>query len=188
MLNWSELEKAVNECKKCELYKMRNNIVMGDGDKKADLLIISEAPGKQEDLTGKPFVGKSGLLLDKILASVDLKRDEIYLANIVKCRPPNNRNPKESERQLCLPYLRNQFALIKPKIIVCLGRVSAQTIIEPSFKITKQRGIWYERKNCLIIATYHPAALLRDSTKKRDVWEDFKNIKSKYDELKKTQL
>jgi DNA polymerase len=181
MLNWDELEKECYECKKCELYKERNNVVIGAGNRNADLMIISEGPGKQEDLTGKLFVGKSGQLLDKILESVNLSREEIYIANIVKCRPPNNRDPIEKEKQACLPYLRNQFSLIQPKIIVCLGRVASQAIIDKSFRITKEHGVWIERKNCSIIGTYHPAALLRDPSKKREVWEDFKKIKKKYD-------
>ena len=146
-------------------------------------MFIGEAPGEQEDLSGIPFVGKSGQLFNKILTSVDISREEIYIANIIKCRPPKNRNPLDIEKISCLPFLRNQVKLIHPKIIVCLGRVSAQSIISPNLKITKEHGIWFYRKGYFLIATYHPSALLRDPSKKRDTWEDFKTIKTKYDEV-----
>ncbi|MCK5764111.1 MAG: uracil-DNA glycosylase [Clostridiales bacterium] len=184
MLTWNELEEACKTCQKCKLSETRNNIVFGEGNKSAKIIFISEAPGEQEDLTGRPYVGKSGKLFDKIIASVNISREEIYLANILKCRPPNNRDPLNDERKTCLPYLRNQVKLIHPKIIVCLGRVAAQTIIDPSFKITKDHGRWIERNGYYLFATFHPSALLRDPSKKRIVWEDFKEIKRKYDTYK----
>ncbi len=184
MVNWDELKKLCVSCKKCDLYKTRTNVVLGKGNFNTNLMFVAEAPGRQEDLIGTPFVGNSGQLFDKILEAVDITRDEIYLTNIVKCRPPENRNPTDKEKQACLPYLRNQVALIHPKIIVCLGRVAAQTIIRPDFKITKEHGIFFERKGYFLTATYHPSALLRDPSKKKDAWEDFKAIKSKFDEVR----
>ncbi|GMQ56650.1 uracil-DNA glycosylase [Vallitalea sediminicola] len=183
MLDWIELEKSCNNCTRCDLYKTRHNMVFGKGNINTDLMFIGEGPGEQEDLTGTPFVGKSGQLFDKILKAVDITREEIYIANIVKCRPPRNRNPLENEKNACLPYLRHQVKLIQPKIIVCLGRVSAQCIINKSFRITREHGTWVDRKGYHLIATYHPSALLRDPSKKRDAWEDFKKIKEKYAEL-----
>ncbi|MBU3181544.1 uracil-DNA glycosylase [Clostridium psychrophilum] len=184
MVDWTELEKMCNNCTKCDLHKTKTNMVFGQGDIHTNLMFIGEAPGEQEDLSGIPFVGKSGQLFDKILTSVDISREEIYIANIIKCRPSQNRNPLDIEKKSCLPFLRNQVKLIHPKIIVCLGRVSAQSIINPNFKITKEHGIWFYRKGYCLIATYHPSALLRDPSKKRDAWEDFKTIKTKYDEFR----
>lgn len=188
MVNLNELEEMCKNCTRCGLYKTRTNVVFGKGDTDADLMFIAEAPGEQEDLSGIPFVGRSGQLLDKILASVDISREEIYISNIVKCRPPRNRNPLDAEKEACLPFLRNQVKLIHPKIIVCLGRVAAQSIIDPNFRITREHGTFFYRKGYYFIATYHPSALLRDPSKKREAWEDFKKIKAKYDEIKKESL
>jgi len=146
-------------------------------------MFIGEAPGYYEDLEGLPFVGKAGQLLDKMLAADNFLRDEVYIANIVKCRPPNNRDPEPSEQDSCIPYLKCQILLVKPKIICCLGRISAKKIIGDDFKITEDRGVWHEKNGYSVIATYHPSALLRDETKKRPAWEDFKMIRKKYDEL-----
>ncbi len=184
MVDWVELEKKCNNCTGCDLHKTRTHMVFGKGDIHTNLMFIGEAPGEQEDLSGTPFVGKSGQLFNKILASVNISREEIYITNIVKCRPPKNRNPLETEKNSCLPYLRNQVRLIHPKIIVCLGRVSAQSIINKNFRITKEHGIWVYRKGYYLISTYHPSALLRDPSKKRDAWEDFKKIKAKYSEFR----
>lgn len=183
MIDLMELEKSCTNCTKCDLYKTRNHIVFGKGDIKTNLMFIGEGPGQQEDLTGSPFVGKSGQLFDKILKAINISREEIYITNIVKCRPPNNRNPLEAEKISCLPYLRHQVKLIQPKIIVCLGRISAQCIIDKNFRITRDHGTWVNRKGYNLIATYHPSALLRDPSKKRDAWEDFKKIKAKYSEI-----
>ncbi|QOR36274.1 uracil-DNA glycosylase [Clostridium sp. 'deep sea'] len=183
MLQWNELKQVCSSCTKCKLANSRKNLVFGEGNENAKLMFIGEAPGEQEDLQGIPFVGRSGQLLDKILKAVDLSRQDVYIANILKCRPPNNRDPLKEEKNMCINYLRNQVYLIKPKIIVCLGRVAAQTIINPSFKITQQHGKWVERKGYYLTAVYHPSALLRDPHKKRPTWEDFKEIKKKYDSL-----
>ena len=183
MLQWEELEQSCQTCQKCQLSQTRHKLVFGAGNRQARLMFIGEAPGEQEDLQGLPFVGQSGQLFDKILQAVSLTRNEVYVANILKCRPPNNRDPLTSEKRECLVYLRNQVWLIKPKIIVCLGRVAAQTIIDPKFKITRQRGSWIERKGYYLTAVYHPSALLRDPSKKRATWQDFKEIKRRYDLL-----
>lgn len=184
---WEILERACYHCKKCRLSEMRTNVVIGKGNKKAEIMFIGEGPGQQEDLQGQPFVGPAGQLLDKMLAAVDLKLEDVYITNVVKCRPPGNRDPHDDEKQSCINYLRYQFALIRPKVIVCLGRIAATTIIDPNFKITKQRGQWYERKGCYIIATYHPSALLRDETKKRPAWEDMQAIRKKLNEITKKE-
>ena len=182
--SWEILDGACYSCKKCRLSEMRTNVVIGKGNRNADIMFIGEGPGQQEDLTGIPFVGPAGQLLDKMLAAVNLSLEDVYVANIVKCRPPGNRDPHDDEKEACLNYLRYQLAMIHPKIIVCLGRIAATTIISPDFKITRQRGQWIERKGYHIIATYHPSALLRDETKKRPAWEDMQAIRKKYDELK----
>ena len=163
---------------------MRTHVVIGKGSRNADILFIGEGPGQQEDLQGVPFVGPAGQLLDKMLASVGLSLEDAYIANVVKCRPPGNRDPHDDEKEACLNYLRYQLMLIQPKIIVCLGRIAATTIIDPEFRITRQRGQWFERKGYHIIATYHPSALLRDATKKRPAWEDMQAIRAQWDELK----
>ncbi len=177
------LENACYGCKKCRLSEMRTNVVIGTGNRNADILFIGEGPGQQEDLQGIPFVGPAGQLLDKMLAAIDLNRERVYIANIVKCRPPGNRDPHEDEQTACMNYLRYQLLLIQPKIIVCLGRIAAQAIVDKDFKITKQRGQWIFRKGYWIMATYHPSALLRDETKKRPAWEDFKEIRNKLYEI-----
>lgn len=182
--NWETLETACLSCRGCRLWEMRTNVVIGRGNRQADIMLIGEGPGQQEDLQGKPFVGPAGQLLDKMLLSVGLTDEDVYIANVVKCRPPGNRDPQEDEREACLRYLRYQLLLIKPKIIVCLGRVAATTIIDGQFRITKQRGQWMERKGYHMIATYHPSALLRDESKKRPAWEDMKAIKAMLDKLK----
>lgn len=184
MLNWEELEQACLSCRRCRLHRNRKNVVIGMGHKKAALMFVGEGPGEQEDLQGLPFVGPAGQLLDKMLAAIGLRREEVYITNIVKCRPPSNRDPEEDEQKACLDYLRNQLLLIKPKVIVCLGRIAAKAIIRPDFKITSERGKWIERKGYHIVATFHPSALLRDASKKRYAWEDFKSIKQMYEELR----
>ncbi len=182
--SWETLEGACYSCRKCKLWERRTNVVIGKGSRTADILFIGEGPGQQEDLQGVPFVGPAGQLLDKMLESVGLSLEDAYIANIVKFRPPGNRDPQEDEKAACLNYLRYQLMLIQPKIIVCLGRIAATTVIDPGFKITRQRGQWFERKGYHMIATYHPSALLRDETKKRPTWEDMQAIRQKWDELK----
>lgn len=184
MRSWEQLEGACYNCTKCKLYERRTNVVIGSGNKNSDIMFVGEGPGEQEDLQGIPFVGPAGKLLDKMFNSIGFNRDEIYVTNIVKCRPPGNRDPQQDEKDSCLNYLRYQLLLIQPKIIVCLGRIAAQAIISPAFKITKERGAWYERKGYLMIATYHPSAILRDDTKMPYAYDDLKNIKQKYDEMR----
>lgn len=185
MLNsWDALHDAVQNCESCELYRTRTNVVFGVGVQTAKLLFIGEGPGENEDLQGEPFVGRGGQLLDKMLAAVDLSRKKnIYIGNMVKCRPPQNRDPKPEETDACIGYLRNQVALLKPKIIVCLGRVSAQRIISPDFKVTKEHGVWFERNGVMMMGTYHPAALLRNPNNKPDGLNDFIAVKAKAMEL-----
>jgi DNA polymerase len=171
-------------CQKCILGQTRTNSVFGVGNPNADLMFVGEAPGEQEDLSGTPFVGRAGQLLDKFLYAVDIKREDVYIANILKCRPPKNRDPLPAEEDACIGYLREQVRLIRPKIIVCLGRISAMKLIKPDFKITKEHGQWFEKGNFLMTAVYHPAALLRDPRKKEDMLEDMKKIKAKLNEWK----
>ena len=184
MIAWDDFINTITSCHKCPLSIERTNVVIGMGNITADIMFIGEAPGYYEDMEGLPFVGKAGHLLDKMLAAINLNREQIYITNIIKCRPPKNRDPEAFEQDNCIPYLKCQILLIKPKIICCLGRICAQRIIDKNFKITTDRGIWHERKGYSIIATYHPSALLRDESKKRPAWEDFKMIKKRYDELR----
>lgn len=178
-----ELESIVNKCKRCPLHRTRTNVVFGEGNTKANMIFIGEGPGFYEDKMGRPFVGRAGQLLDKMIEAIGLRREEVYITNIVKCRPPNNRNPLEEESDICIEFLRWQVKIIDPTIIVCLGAVAARNIIDRNFKITRQRGIWFNRGKYSIIATYHPAALLRDQSKKREAWEDFKSIREKYKKI-----
>lgn len=183
MKSWETLEGACLNCRKCRLWETRTNVVIGVGNRNADIMFVGEGPGQQEDLQGEPFVGPAGKLLDKMLASIGLDREKVYIANVVKCRPPGNRDPHDDEQEACMNYLRYQLMLVKPKIIVCLGRISATAIIDKDFKITRQHGQWTERKGYWFIATYHPSALLRDESKKRPAWEDLKLIRAKLDEI-----
>jgi len=184
MLSMDELSRAVSACKKCGLHKNRTNTVLGEGCINARIMFIGEAPGADEDRQGKPFVGKAGQLLEKGLNALDFYRNKnYYICNICKCRPENNRTPTDEEAEACLPYLRNQVAIIKSKIIVCLGATAARHVIGREARITSIRGNWIERKGYYIIATFHPAALLRDESKKRLFWEDLKKVKAKYDEI-----
>jgi DNA polymerase len=178
------LKQICEGCQKCALGATRTKLVFGTGNPHADLMFVGEAPGEQEDLTGVPFVGRAGQLLDKFLYAVDIERKDVYIANILKCRPPKNRDPLPEEENACIEYLREQVKLIRPKVIVCLGRISAMRLIKPDFKITKEHGTWFEKGNYLMTAVYHPAALLRDPRKKEDMLEDMKRIKAKLDELK----
>ena len=183
MKSWETLEGACLNCRKCRLWETRTNVVIGVGNRNADIMFVGEGPGQQEDLQGEPFVGPAGKLLDKMLASIGLDREKVYIANIVTCRPPGNRDPHDDEQEACMNYLRYQLMLVKPKIIVCLGRIAATAIIDKDFKITRQHGQWTERKGYWFIATYHPSALLRDESKKRPAWEDLKLIRAKLDEI-----
>ena len=182
-MDWNELLAACEACENCELCKTRTNCVFGTGNKSARLMFIGEAPGEQEDLSGIPFVGRAGQLLDKYLFAVDIAREDVYIANILKCRPPKNRDPLPEEEEACIGFLREQVRLIRPKIIVCLGRIAAMKLIKPDYKITKEHGEWVEKGDFLMTAVYHPAALLRDPNKKEEMLADMKKIKAKLDEL-----
>lgn len=184
MLQWKELYEECSKCNRCRLGNSRTNMVFGEGNPKAKLMFVGEAPGADEDRLGRPFIGKAGQLLEKALRTLDLQRErDYYISNICKCRPENNRNPQEDEAQACLPYLRNQVALIKPKIIVCLGAIPTKYIMGSEFRVTKDRGNWVERKGVYIMPIFHPAALLRDESKKPLFWKDLKKIKEKFDEI-----
>ena len=184
MLDWNDLEKICNACTRCELCKTRTNVVLGVGNRSADIMFVGEGPGEQEDLQGEPFVGPAGKLLDDMLSIIDLDRQNTYIANIVKCRPPHNRDPLDVEQDACIDYLRNQVAMIQPKIIVCLGRVAAKRIIDPDFRITRDHGSWIERGGIWMTAIYHPSALLRDISKRPDTCEDLMFIRKKIFEVR----
>ncbi len=176
--NLDSLESSIKNCEKCNLSLTRNKIVFGSGDPNADLLLVGEGPGEEEDSKGKPFVGNAGKLLDKILNAIGFARDDnVFIANIVKCRPPENRNPLASEVEQCTPYLIKQINLIKPKLIVALGKVAGQTLLKQDLLIKDMRKNTYFFNNIRIIVTYHPAALLRNPALKIDVWEDFQCIR-----------
>ena len=177
--NWEQLEEQVKQCKKCKLYKNRNNVVFGTGNKEAKLMFIGEGPGADEDIQGEPFVGKAGKLMNMAFEAIGLKREEVYIANIVKCRPPSNRNPEEDEANACLDYLRNQVILVKPQIIVLLGSVALKNILGKEYGITASRGNWIEKKGIMYMPTWHPAALLRDETKKIDFIRDLEKVMEK---------
>ena len=180
MLNWEDLERTCLQCRQCGLCEKRNNVVFGVGMQDADIMFIGEGPGEQEDLQGFPFVGPAGKLLDDMLSIIDLSRDKnCYIANIVKCRPPRNRDPLETEQDACIGYLRNQVALVRPKVIVCLGRIAAKRLIDPDYRITRQHGQWVERNGIWMTAIYHPSALLRDVAKRPETFVDLLGIREK---------
>lgn len=183
MVTWEGLEARCLACRSCGLAPTRTNVVFGVGDRQADVLFIGEGPGQQEDLRGEPFVGPAGQLLDRMLAVIDLDRTRVYIANIVKCRPPNNRDPLPEEQDACIGYLRAQTALLRPKIIVCLGRIAAMRIIDKDFRITRQHGQWTERAGVHMMALYHPSALLRDPSKRPETFVDLKSLQAKIREL-----
>lgn len=180
---FEELEASIIDCKKCKLCNNRTNIVFGDGNKEADVMFIGEGPGADEDREGIPFVGRAGKLMNMAFEGVGINRSSIYIANIVKCRPPSNRNPEADEAQACLNYLRNQVILVKPKIVVLLGSVALKNILGAEYGITASRGNWIDRKGIMYMPTWHPAALLRDDNKKIDFWKDLKMVVNKAKEL-----
>lgn len=173
---WEELEEACKKCNKCKLCNNRHNVVIGTGNKNAKIMFIGEGPGADEDLQGIPFVGKAGKLMDKAFEGIGIKREEVYIANIVKCRPPNNRNPEYEEADICKEYLESQTNLVKPEIIVLLGSVALKNVLGKEYGITSSRGKWFEKDGIKYLPTFHPAALLRDETKKIDFWNDLKKI------------
>ena len=179
MMDWDELEKSCLECTRCGLCRDRNHVVFGVGSRTADIMLIGEGPGEQEDLKGEPFVGAAGKLLDDMLSIIDLNRENCYIANIVKCRPPHNRDPQQDEQDACIDYLRAQVALIQPKVIICLGRIAAQRVISPDFRITRDHGTWIDRNDTWITALYHPSALLRDLSKRPETFDDLLSIRER---------
>lgn len=176
VLTLAEVRKELGDCQRCKLHRTRRTIVFGEGNEKATLMFIGEGPGYDEDAQGRPFVGKAGQLLTKIIQSINLSRDEVYIANIIKCRPPQNRNPEPDEIQSCHPFLMKQIGVIQPKIICALGTFSAQTLLKTDAKISVLRGKIYDLEGIKVIPTYHPAFLLRNPERKREVWEDMKKI------------
>ena len=184
MLNWNELEAQCLSCQKCALADKRTNVVFGVGPRDAEVMFIGEGPGANEDEQGLPFVGRSGQLLDKYLFAIDLDRaSNCYIANIVKCRPPQNRDPLPAESEACMPWLREQFRLLRPKIVVCLGRIAAQRMIRPDFSVTKEHGTFIEKNGILFMGTFHPAALLRQPQNKPEAFGDFVALRDKIHEV-----
>ena len=186
-MTWDELEQKCKSCEGCELHKTRTNLVFGCGNREADLMFVGEAPGESEDLSGIPFVGRAGKLFDQYLEAVDIPRESVYIANILKCRPPKNRDPLPAEEDVCIEYLREQVRLIRPKLIVCLGRIAAMRLIKPDYKITKEHGQWITRGAFEITAVYHPSLLLRDPRRKEEMLVDMKAVKARLDALKEKE-
>lgn len=180
-----EFNNEINTCILCGLGETRNKFVFGDGNPNADLMLIGEAPGAEEDKSGIPFVGRAGKLLNDILIAIGFNREDVFIANILKCRPPNNRDPLPAEREVCKPYLYKQIDLIKPKVILCLGKIAANVLLDNNESLTKMRGSVHEINGIKTMVTYHPAALLRNPNWKRPTWEDVQKVKKLYDELLK---
>ena len=178
-VSWAMLMAQIAACEKCPLCRERTQTVPGEGRMDAPVLFVGEGPGADEDATGRPFVGKAGQLLTRMLESIGLTREDVYIANIVKCRPPGNRLPNEGEIAACLPYLRAQVGLIKPQVIVCLGSTAGRQIIGQELRITRDRGNWVDKKGIAILPTYHPSALLRDERLKRPAWQDMQSLREK---------
>lgn len=179
MMNWEELQNACYCCSKCVLCKTRRHVVFGVGKQDADVMFVGEGPGEQEDLKGEPFVGAAGQLLDDMLSIIDLDRTNCYIANIVKCRPPKNRDPEPAEQDACFDYLLAQIELVRPKIIVCLGRVAAKRLISEDHRITREHGIWVQKNGVWLTSMYHPSALLRDISKRPETFDDLLSIRQK---------
>ena len=182
-ITWELFERQVESCDRCALCRQIRHKVPGQGDRNAPLMLIGEGPGQQEDEQGLAFVGAAGQLLTKMLAAISLPRERVYICNIVKCRPPYNRVPTEAEAEACLMHLRMQAWLVRPKVIVLLGSTAAKTLLNPNIRITRERGIWTERKGVWMLPTYHPSALLRDETKKPQAWQDMQALRDKLREL-----
>ena len=180
MDSWEALKAECSSCRACPLCEGRHHLVFGVGNEQADLMFIGEGPGEQEDLQGVPFVGPAGKLLDSMLEMIDLDRSKIYIANMVKCRPPHNRDPQSSEMDACRPWLQRQIALVNPKLIVCLGRISAMALIRQDFRITREHGQWFDVDGRRILATFHPSALLRDPSRRPDAFMDLREIRKEY--------
>ena len=185
---WEQIERMIQNCRRCGLCQQRHSIVLGEGNRKAEVMLVGEGPGADEDAQGRPFVGKAGQLLDKMFSAIDMRREDLYITNVVKCRPPGNRTPLDEEARACLPILRMQYRLIRPKIVVCLGATATRHVYDPEARITRVRGQWLEKGGTLFLPTYHPAALLRDESKKKDVWQDLQSIQQTYAEIKAKQF
>lgn len=183
-VSWDGLNAQIAVCEQCELCRGIHHKVSGQGDPRARLMLIGEGPGAEEDLQGLAFVGAAGQLLTKMLAAIGLTRQEVYICNVVKCRPPHNRTPLPEEAAACMPFLRAQFSLVRPQVIVLLGATAARAVLGENTRITRDRGVWVEKKGVYFMPTYHPAALLRDESKKRDAWHDFKAVREKMEQLK----
>ena len=182
-MDWQSLNEACLQCNRCSLAATRTQVVFGTGAQDAEILFVGEGPGQQEDLQGEPFVGPAGKFLDDMLSIIGLGRHNCYIANIVKCRPPQNRDPMQTEQEACIPWLRMQTKLLRPKIIVCLGRIAAMKLIREDFKITKEHGQWFEKGGIWFFAMYHPSALLRDESKRPDTFRDLKKLQVKIQEI-----
>lgn len=178
MPNWEDLETACKACTACPLCQTRHNVVFGVGPQDAEILFIGEGPGEQEDAQGVPFVGRAGHLLDDMLKMIDLDRGKVYIANVVKCRPPKNRDPLPDEKEACAHWLKRQIEIVDPKIVICLGRIAATSVIDEDFRITRQHGKWFDVDGRRALALYHPSALLRDVTKRPDTFTDLREIRS----------
>lgn len=183
LYTYEELKAFVDHCRRCPLSQTRNHAVMGRGNLHSPILFIAEGPGRNEDRDGIPFTGRSGELFDRLLSDINLTRDEIYITNIVKCHPPGNRDPLPQEQESCMPYLKYETLLLRPRIIVCLGRIAAQRIIRPDYRITREHGTFIFRKNVWLTAVYHPSAILRDETKLPKAKNDFFAIAEKLQEF-----
>lgn len=178
-----QLEGLINKCTSCKLHKGRNKFVFGSGNPNADVMVVGEGPGAEEDKQGLPFVGRAGKLLTDILKAINFERDDVFIANIVKCRPPDNRTPLPDEMETCLPYLKKQIAIIKPKVILCLGLTATKGLLNKRDSLTSMRGKVFEFENIKVMVTYHPAALLRNPNWKRPCWEDLQKFRKLYEEL-----
>jgi uracil-DNA glycosylase len=184
MMTLDSIRAEIGDCQRCKLAPKRTNIVFGSGNPDAELVFVGEAPGFDEDQQGLPFVGRAGQLLTKIIESIDLKREDVYICNVLKCRPPENRNPESDEVAACNPFMKKQLAAIRPKVVCCLGTFAAQTVLQTVAPISKLRGKFYDMDGMRVIATFHPAYLLRSPDKKREVWEDMKQIRAELFRLK----
>lgn len=182
-MDWETLQAQCLQCRRCELSRTRQNVVFGVGPQDAEILFVGEGPGQQEDIHGEPFVGPAGHFLDDMLSIIGLGRHNCYIANIVKCRPPQNRDPLQTEQDACIPWLRMQTKLLQPKIIVCLGRIAAMKLIREDFKISREHGQWVEKGGIWFTALYHPSALLRDESKRPDTFRDLKKLQAKVREV-----
>lgn len=183
-MDWDQLKSTCEKCSRCPLHANRHHVVFGIGQETADIMFVGEGPGEQEDLQGEPFVGPAGKLLDDMLSIIDLdRRSNCYIANIVKCRPPRNRDPMETEQDACIGFLQNQIALLRPKILVCLGRIAAMRLIREDYRITREHGQWVQKEGIWMTAIYHPSALLRDLGKRPETFDDLLSIRNKIREL-----